>query len=96
MSLYEAFSTILSCTVNIHDVLFSTVDAGSGGIPAESADGGSEGLSGPALAGITIVGLIGTFLAIVVMLLVVYVWYGQHGRPECENRSPPIAPKSVL
>lgn len=70
-----------------------TVDAGSGGIAAQSAGGNSEDFSDKTLASITIVGLIGTFLAIVVVLLTVYVRYGQRGRPECEDRSPLIAPK---
>jgi len=69
------------------------VDAGSGGIVANSADGRSGELSGGALAGIIIMGLIGTFLAIVVMLLTVYIRYGPSHRTKYEERSPLIAPK---
>ena len=66
------------------------MDAGSGDVVAKSADGGSGEVSERALAGIIIMGLIGTFLAIVVVLLTVYIRYGPLRRTQHDERSPLI------
>lgn len=75
---------------NVHILVFCAVDSGSGGIILVSEDG-NEGLSGGALSGIVILGLLATLMAITVALMVVYIRYNTLRTTQSHEMSPLVS-----
>lgn len=72
---------------NVHTFVFCAVDSGSGDVILVGEDG-NEGLSGGALSGIVILGLLATLMAITVVLMVVYIRYNIVRTTQSHEMSP--------
>lgn len=73
----------------IHCILNCAVDSGSGETIIMT-NGNEDQLSGGALSGIVILGLVATLMAITVVLMIVYIRYTTFHNPETHERSPLI------
>ena len=68
----------------------TAVESGSGDTIIVTAQGSEDQLSGGALSGIVIIGMIATLMAITVVLMVVYIRYATVRRAQNQERRPLI------